>query len=180
VFANPARSSSLIVARRGGITAATRRRGYTVHRTCVIGCALWAVPSSQNATPADAMQRLAVKHRCGRVLSPVSAPRWWPSASCRRNATSSPRRPGRAVSRCRSSSGPARCNRPAHPQPKSRPGYRSAPCSPHKACRRIGCSIEPLRASEGRSPLLRSRSVVTRTVNACVTGCHFVVLLVRG
>ena len=70
------------------------------------------------------MRRLAVRHRRGRVRSPVSAPHWWPSASCRRNAMSSPRRPGRAVSRCRNSSGPVRCGRRARPQPKPRPGYR--------------------------------------------------------
>jgi len=61
------------------------------------------------------MPRLAFRHRRGRARSRVSAPSLWPSASCRPNGTSSPRRHGHVVLRCRNSSGPVRCRQPVSP-----------------------------------------------------------------
>jgi hypothetical protein len=49
-----------------------------------------------------------MRRASGRARSPGCALRWLLSASCRMSATCSPSRPGRMVSRCRSSSAPVR------------------------------------------------------------------------
>lgn len=71
----PARSaiSQPMVARRSGITAATRRRGYTAPRDCMIGCPAWASPPRHEAPPLQARQGCATRPRRDGAQSPGNA-----------------------------------------------------------------------------------------------------------